>query len=224
MSLASKSASAYDELRETNVLTLPSRRTLRDYRNAIKPATGFNPPIIKELMKQTKNLEGAQRYVCMSIDEVKVKEDLVYSKHTGELVGFVDLGNPELDYSTFSEVDSIATHACVFYIRGIASDLKFAFSYFSTTGITAVQLMPLFWDAVCLLELVCKLPVIACVSDGAEANRKFYRMHHLMDDKLETSVVYRTINLYARDRFIWFLSDPPHLTKTARNSHYASGL
>ncbi len=31
LSLASKSAAAYDELRDTKILTLPSRRTLRDY-------------------------------------------------------------------------------------------------------------------------------------------------------------------------------------------------
>ena len=42
LSLASKSASAYDELRTSNVLTLPSRRTLRDYKNAIVPHAGFN--------------------------------------------------------------------------------------------------------------------------------------------------------------------------------------
>ena len=33
ISLAAKSASAYDELRNTGILTLPSRRTLRDYTN-----------------------------------------------------------------------------------------------------------------------------------------------------------------------------------------------
>ena len=224
LSLASKSPSAYDELRESNVLRLPSRRTLRDYRNAIKPKTGFNPAVVKELIKQTKNLKGPQRYICMSIDEIKIKENLVYSKHSGELVGFADLGNLELDYATFSDVETIATHACVFYLQGIASDLKFAFSYFATTGITAVQLMPLFWNAVCILELTCKLPVIACVSDGAESNRKFYRMHQLLDDKVEPGIVYRTINLFARNRFIWFLSDAPHLLKTGRNSLYASGL
>ena len=46
LSLASKSASVYDELRHTNILTLPSRRTLRDYRNAIRPKTGFNSEVI----------------------------------------------------------------------------------------------------------------------------------------------------------------------------------
>ena len=47
LSLASKSASSYDELRSSNVLTLPSRRTLRDYKNAIKPEAGFNPAVIQ---------------------------------------------------------------------------------------------------------------------------------------------------------------------------------
>ena len=37
LSIAAKSPSAYDELRSSNILTLPSRRTLRDYRNAIRP-------------------------------------------------------------------------------------------------------------------------------------------------------------------------------------------
>jgi altronate dehydratase len=42
LSLAAKSASAYDELRDSKVLTLPSLRTLRDYRNAIHPTPFFN--------------------------------------------------------------------------------------------------------------------------------------------------------------------------------------
>ena len=50
LSLASKSASAYDELRSSNVLTLPSCRTLRDYNNAIKPHAGFNPAVIQDLL------------------------------------------------------------------------------------------------------------------------------------------------------------------------------
>jgi len=35
LSLASKSASAYDELRSSNIIKIPSRRTLRDYKNSL---------------------------------------------------------------------------------------------------------------------------------------------------------------------------------------------
>ena len=52
---------AYDKLMSSNVLTLPSCRTLRDYKNAIKPHAGFNPTVIQELIKTTELFTGHQR-------------------------------------------------------------------------------------------------------------------------------------------------------------------
>ena len=75
LSLASKSASTYDELRDSKILTLPSRRTLRDYKNAIRPTVGFNPEIIAELIETVSRFTGAQRYVVLSVDEVKIQEN-----------------------------------------------------------------------------------------------------------------------------------------------------
>ena len=60
LSLASKSASAYNKLRSSNVLTLPRLRTLRDYKNAIRPTTGFNIEVIEELRKTTETLKSFQ--------------------------------------------------------------------------------------------------------------------------------------------------------------------
>ena len=169
LSLASKSSSAYDELR--SVLTLPSRRTLNDYKNVIKPSAGFNPDVIAELTKLAAPLREYQRYICLSFDEMKIKENLVFDKHTEKLVGFVDLGDPDVNFSNFPE-NVLASHALVFYVRGIASDLKFALAYFATCGINAHQIMSLFWDAVSYLELSCTLPVVACVSDGSFSKQK----------------------------------------------------
>ena len=205
LSLAAKSASAYDELRDSNVLTLPSRRTLRDYRNAIRPNTGFNNKVVQELVKATSKLTGYQRNIVLSFDEVKLRESLVFDKHSGELIGFVDLGDPDLNYSTFKDVDKFATHCIVYYIRGIASDLKFSLAYFATVGVTAVQIMTTFWKAVAILELTCNLPVIVAVSDGASPNRSFYRMHSDMDKIDNSDVVYHTVNLFAPKCFIYFV-------------------
>ena len=129
----------------------------------------------------------------------------------------------ELNYSCFKNVNDLASHVLVYYVRGIASDLKFCLAYFATKGITACQIMPTFWDAVCILELTCKLPVIAAVADGASPNRSFFRMHSMMDDKVNPDVVHRTINVFAPHRFIWFFADAPHLMKTARNCVFHSG-
>ena len=223
LSIASKSASAYDELRNSNVLVLPSRRTLCDYKNAIRPTAGFNHEIIQELVELTEPLKGSQRFVVLSFDEIKIQENLVFDKHSCELIGYVDLGDSELNYSTFQNVDEIATHALVYYLRGLASDLKFSLAYFATKGITSYQIMPTFWEAVAVLELTCQLPVIAAVSDGASPNRKFYRMHTFLDGKNNGHVVHRTINLFAPNRYIWFFADGPHLMKTTRNCIYHSG-
>ena len=97
LSIAAKSSSAYDELRSSNILTLPSRRTLRDYRNAIRPKVGFNKEVIHELKDQVENLFDVQRYVILSFDEMKVQFKLVFDKHTGELTGFLDLGDPDVN-------------------------------------------------------------------------------------------------------------------------------
>ena len=106
----------------------------------------------------------------------------------------------------------------------MTSDLKFELGYFGTKDLTAHQIMPIFWRAVSILEDTCELPVIATVCDGAAPNRAFYRMHKLLTKGSVTDeVIYRTINLYARERFIYFFADAPHLIKTTRNCVFSSG-
>ena len=120
-------------------------------------------------------------------------------------------------------MSELASHAFVYYVRGLSSDLKFALAYFATTGVNAMHIWKTFWEAVLVLELICNLQVIACVSDGAASNRKFYKMHEFMDNCIDSDVVYRTINIYATDRYIWFFADAPHLMKTLRNCIFHSG-
>ena len=156
-------------------------------------------------------------------DEMKVLSNLVFDKVTGELIGFVDLGDPDVNFAVLEKADEIATHALVFLIRGVCTQLKFSLAYFATSGVTCIQLLPIFWEAVCILESSCNLWVIAATSDGASPNRSFYRMHKALDGDSGKEVCYRTINFYAPHRFIYFFSDAPHLIKTTRNCLYHSG-
>ena len=68
------------------------------------------------------------------------------------------------------------------------------------------------------------MPVIAAVSDGASQNRTFYRMHSGLHDHPDADVVYKTVNLFGPERYIYFIADGPHLMKTARNALYHSGI
>ena len=220
LSIASKSKSAYEELRNSNILKLPSTRTLIDYKNYIRPKAGFRRQVLDNLNEITKDFFDVERYVVLLFDEMKIRSNLVFNKHTEELIGFVDLGDPELNFNSFDKQSKLATHTLVFYLRGICTNLKYSLAHFATDGVTASQLYAIFWEAVSLLEITCNLWVIAATSDGAGANRRFYK---LLAGESNDQVPYKTVNLVAPWRYIYLLSDPPHLVKTARNCLANSG-
>ena len=152
LSLAVKSASCYEELRNNGIRKLPSQRTLRDYRNFVKPKPGFNKLVIDELVGLTKSYSNTQRYIVLLFDEMKIRSNLVFDKNTGQLIGFTDLGDSTINYATFEKQDELASHVLAFFIRGLTTNLKFSFSYFATKGVTAFQILPIFWEAVFILE------------------------------------------------------------------------
>eukprot|EP00112_Aurelia_sp_Birch-Aquarium-sp1_P016687 Seg3808.2 transcript_id=Seg3808.2/GoldUCD/mRNA.D3Y31 product="DNA transposase THAP9" pseudo=true protein_id=Seg3808.2/GoldUCD/D3Y31 len=234
LNLASKSPAAYEELRynektQSGVLILPSQRTLRSYKNYIRPKQGFNKEIIEELCKKVENFADIERNVVVLIDEMKIQENLVWDKYSGELIGFVDLGDSDLNFATLKKVNTVASHVLVLLVRGVVNPLKYSFANFATANATSPQLFAIFWKAVGILELTRALRVVAVTCDGAAANRKFYRMHSYLLDKIDSDIscelTYKTLNVFANDheRYIYFFADPPHLVKTARNCLSKSG-
>lgn len=64
--------------------------------------------------------------------------NLVLDKMTGELIGFTDLGDPELYFDILEKADTIASHALAFLVRGMYTELKFGtlfhyWNHFCTT-------------------------------------------------------------------------------------------
>ena len=89
-------------------------------------------------------------------------------------------------------------------IRGLLFRFEFPLAHFSTEDITADLLYPIIWEGIRLVESM-GLKVIAVTADGASPN-------------IENGDVYQSNNVYASDeRYVYFISDPPHLIKTARN-------
>ena len=234
LSLASKSAAVYDDIRYnektgTGFVILPSRRhrRLRDYKNYIQPQRSFNKDIVNELLEKVKHFSDNEKFFVMLMDEMKIQENLVWDKRTGDLIGYVDFGDAELNYATLQKSTDIATHVLVFLLRSLVNPFKFSLANFATTGATSSQMFPLLWKAISICELN-SLKVLAVKYDGASPNRKLFRMYFPMtkedDMNPDTDVIYRTVNLFSSDkRFIYFISDVPHLMKTARNCLYNSG-
>ncbi|XP_062608616.1 uncharacterized protein LOC134270400 [Saccostrea cucullata] len=95
--LRQKSSKAYDALRDSGFITLPSSRTLFDYTHYLTSALGFQPDVVKLLREECEKREMFQEewksYTGILFDEIKIKEDLVYDKHSGEIKGYVKLGD-----------------------------------------------------------------------------------------------------------------------------------
>ena len=123
--------------------------------------------------------------------------------------------------------DELATHSLVYYLRGIATDLKFFLSYFATNAIKSYQVMATFWRVVFILELTCQVKVISAVANGASHKRKFYRILKFVDPLIDEikSVTYKiaTYKIFNPERYIYCFADAPHRIKTGRNCLYHSG-
>lgn len=86
---------AYDTLRSSGIIQLPSQRTLRDYIHHFQAKVGFSEEVEQQLVSHPdlRDAEEWKRHVILLLDEMHIQEDLVYNKHTGALVGFANLGD-----------------------------------------------------------------------------------------------------------------------------------
>ena len=71
------------------------------------------------------------------MDEMKIQSNLVWDKHTGEFIGYVDLGDTELNYATLEKTNNI--------IHSIVNPFKFSPASFSISGALTSQMLPLLW-------------------------------------------------------------------------------
>ena len=220
-----RSPSAYQALRESKVIRLPCERTLRDYTNVVHPDVGFRKDVLDDIKHQNQKWnKEIQKYVVLSFDEMSIKDDLVFNSVSGELVGFVNLGdNMDIFQSNSASnlAERVASKVLVFMVNGIASPLKCSLGYFATRSCTGSILFSLAWKAIGYLEVYVGLKVIAMVSDKASANQSFYKMHPIT----KNGVSYKANNPFATDekREVYFFSDAPHLIKTLRNNLANSG-
>lgn len=83
-----------DMLNKTGILHLPDERTCYDYSHFEKTKPGIIKPTINALEEKMLKYaadEEFRRFHFLMVDEMTISENLVFSKSSGELTGFVDL-------------------------------------------------------------------------------------------------------------------------------------
>ena len=116
--------------------------------------------------RSTAHCSKVEKYVLLLLDEMHVKQDLVYDKSTGQLIGFVNLGeinshllalekcirstDPEestsqSDQSSNTVESQLASTMMVFMVKGLLTRLQFPYAHFPCRDITGDLLFEPFW-------------------------------------------------------------------------------
>ena len=124
--LRHQSQGAYETLCRCGCIALPSQHTLRDYMHYIKATSGFSSEIDKQLHQAAKldECKEMEKHVIILLDEMHIKESLVYDKHSVRLIGFTHLGDinihlTKLEQSLTGGSQSLATTVISFMVKGL---------------------------------------------------------------------------------------------------------
>lgn len=126
----------YELIRECRSMSLPSRRTLHNY---IGRCTG---EAVSSAMKQRLEQEAAYHsgqalHGSVVVDEMSLKQELVYQQHGDVMDGFVDFGGLERHYK---EDGCLATHLLCFLFVGLSVHYRLPVAYYFTRALTGEQL------------------------------------------------------------------------------------
>ena len=115
-------------MRQSGLISLPSQRTLRDYTHYTSTAIGFSDKVDQQLMDlaDISFLSTYQRCVAVIMDEMHIREGLVYDKHSGALLGSTDLGDVnnllmkfERSLKSDAAIESLSKSMLVLMVRGL---------------------------------------------------------------------------------------------------------
>lgn len=99
------------------------------------------------LRREVENVHW-KNYVVLLLDEMKVKESLVYDKNSCQVVGFVQLDDINYQMSMLENQSSnflppVASHLLTVMVRGLYTNFKFPYAHFPTDSLTGDQLFPI---------------------------------------------------------------------------------
>lgn len=79
------SGKAYETIRKSVVINLPSSRILRDYKHVSPTEVGFSTEADRQIIDLLAQKDALEKYGVVLFDEMYVKQGLVFEKSTGAL-------------------------------------------------------------------------------------------------------------------------------------------
>lgn len=208
--LKMRSPKLYDYIRRQSVLVLPGRSTIRKYMSNYKGSFGFNDQMLRTLKKKTSVMKPFKCHGGLVIDEMKLSEHLSVDT-AGKVAGFVDLG----PYTPQEEERLLSDHGLVvMFVPLVGSWTQVLGTFATSTNVKGELLAKIVLEATVLAEKA-GLFVDYITCDAASWNRKMWRIMGVKATSKE--VVGKRLHPSDSKRFLYFLSDFPHLVKNLRN-------
>mgnify|MGYP005985093723 FL=1 len=108
-----------------NGFILPSVSTLKLMLTSYKTKPGYNKKLFQRLQQKARTMEEKEKKCILLFDEMDIKQDLQFSKTSGEVLGFENMGE-------FGSRAVPAKHVLILMARGIYCDWKLPISYYFT--------------------------------------------------------------------------------------------
>ena len=219
------STKAYETIRTSGILTLPSSRTLRDYKHLSSTSVGFSIEADRQLLDILNQKDDLAKYCVLLFDEMYIKQGLVFEESTGSLFGFTDLGDISNQLEEFlqsfkdhseSLPRPLAKAMLVFMVKGLFNNVSLPYAQFPVLSVKGGDIFPLLWKAIGRLERIGYV-VLGITCDGCSPNRRLFTLHQKQGTPTN-QLVYKTTNIFSNNhKDLFFFVDPPHLLKTIRN-------
>lgn len=205
-----KSAKLYEHLRSHNIISLPSKSTLKRYLRTYKTAFGFSHKVLSQLKKRTRHISSFKLRGGLLVDEVKLSEHLNVTS-SGRIEGFVDLG-----HFTAEEQDIPCDHGMIVMFVPFTGKWTQVIGAFATRGNVKAEMLAEILTEATILAKASELLVDFITCDGASWNRRMWNILRIgvKNGKITCSREHPV----DPSRELFFLSDFPHLFKCLRNS------
>ena len=170
---------------------------------AIHIYPGFSDSIISALEIKTQTMKLDAKLCAIVMDEMAIKESLLYNAGRDEVEGFED-------YGMRGKTVHVANHALAFMVRGLTVKWKQPIGYFLSSGpVSGKTLVSLLLDAIERVRTI-GLEVKVVLSDQGSNNRS----------AVETELKVTTDRPYFvhKGNKVFVMYDPPHLVKNIRNN------
>ena len=205
------SSKAYDYVRDTFKLALPSQQDLRRRYSKIIAEPGFTEPAFVELEKKVEDAksEGKKVICSLMLDEMSIKKDVCFD---GERFrGYVDIGNEVEDDSL-----PCAKEALVFMVVCVNSSWKVPCAYFFIDGLSGADRANLI--KICIQRLSdIGIRVISVTCDGPQAHFKMFKVLGATLDPPNINPSFPHPNCEESYR-VFALFDICHMLKLVRNT------